>query len=162
MKNLLSLVLLGILTISVHAQQLMSVTSLAANTSSNVLSSPAIIDNLTLLNATTNTAICYFFDSSTTATNYVQAAYTSYASYATNYSVVFTNEANVLVTNTFSGVYTAPTANSLATNTRPVLTALVVPAGTSLNKDVKLQTIRGLTAIPNQALTLVTTYRKTY
>src|SRR5690348_16407820 len=96
-------------TIASFAQQTMVLTSLAANTVSNIVAFPCIVDNFNIVNNTTNAATINFYDSAATATNYVQQAYTSYASYATNYSVVFTNQTGVLVTNTFSGIYTAPT-----------------------------------------------------
>lgn len=163
MKSIYTILFALALTVSTaFGQQSMVLTPLAANTASNVLTGAKIIDNITVLNATTNAATLKFYDSGTTATNYVQAAYTSYASYATNFNVVFTNQNNVLVTNTFAGIYTAPTSNTLATNTRPAVLTVVIPANTSLNKDVKLQTILGLTAIGDQALTLITTYRTTY
>lgn len=159
MKKLLLALALSAISLAAQAQQLMKMTSLAADTSSNVLSGSFLVDNLTILNATTNAATVAFYDSATTTTNYVQAAYTSYASYATNFNVIFTNEYNVIITNSYSGIYTAPTAVSIATNTRPAVLTAIVPPGTTLNKDVKLITIRGLTAVPSQAMTLITTYR---
>lgn len=162
MKLIISLFALLATLVFSQAQQTMVLTSLTANTASNIITGAKIIDNVTILNATTNAATVNFYDSSTTASTYVQAAYTSYATYSTNFNVVFTNQNNVLVTNTFVGVYTAPTANTIATNTRPALLTVIVPAGSTLNKDVKLQTIRGLTAIPDQNLSLITTYRTTY
>jgi hypothetical protein len=161
MKRLITLVsLVFALTVSIKAQESMTLTSLAANTSSNVLAFAAIIDNLTIINATTNMATVKFFDSGTVDTNYIQAAYTSYASYATNFNVVFTNQNNVLVTNTFVGLYTAPTVVAIATNTRTAIMTLVMPASAVLNKDVKLQVLKGLTAVPDQTVTLTTTYRR--
>lgn len=155
---LLALVLLP-LSVSLQAQQTMVLTPLTANTVSNIVAAPVIVDTIQLLNATTNNATLYFFDAATAITNYVQAAYTSYTTYTTNYNVVWTNQNAVLVTNTFNGLYTAPVANSAATNTRPALLTVVVPANTVLNKDVKIQTVLGLTAVGNQNLTLITTYR---
>lgn len=162
MKKLLSLALLLTLPLFAQAQrsQLMVATALAANTSSNVLAAASIIDNFVVLNSTTNIVTVNFYDSNTTATNYTQAAYTSYSTYATNFSVVFTNQTGVLVTNTFVGAYTGPTANSASTNTRPLVTSLIVPASSVLNKDVTLQVMKGLTAQPDGAVRLITTYRK--
>ena len=145
---------------ALQAQQLQSVVALASNTVSNLLSGAYIIDNFIAINATTNNVTIRFYDTSNTTTTMVQAAYTSYASYATNYSITFTNEAGVLVTNTFAGIYTAPTTNSAATNSKPVIQSIIVPAGTTLNKDVRLQVVKGLAAIPvGSAVTLLTTYR---
>jgi len=163
MKKLIALIgLLAGLVYSAQAQQTMVLTSLAANTVSNIVAFPCIIDNFNVVNSTTNVAQVNFYDSAGLTTNYVQGAYTSYASYATNFSVVFTNQTGVLVTNTFAGIYTAPTSNSSSTNTRALLFSAIVPANSVLSKDVKIQTIRGLNAVPNQAVTLVTTYRTQY
>lgn len=159
MKKLFAIALLALSVLTTFAQEHQILTSLTANTASNILTSASIIDNFTVLNATTNNATVAFYDSATTSTNYAQAAYTSYATYSTNFSVVFTNQNNVLVTNTFVGVATLPTSNSAATNSKPALITLIVPAGTVLNKDVKIQSMLGLTAVPSQNLTLVTTYR---
>lgn len=158
-KLFLSAALAFTLGVTANAQQMMKLTSLSAATAANVLSGPFVIDNFVVVNSTTNNATVYFYDSSTTATNYIAAAYTSFVSYATNYSVVWTNSADVLVTNTFAGTYTGPVANALATNTLPNVQILIVPAGATLNKDVRLQSMRGLTAYATQALTLLTTYR---
>lgn len=157
-KNLLAAVALFV-AVSASAQQQQLLTSLTANTASNLLAKAYIIDNFIVINSTTNIATLKFYDSSTTSTTMVQAAYTSYSSYATNFSTVFTNEANVLVTNSFTGIYTAPTSNTVATNTRPAIYTLIVPASSTLTKDVRLQVMRGLTVVPNQTTTLLTTYR---
>lgn len=161
MKTIKNLLLAAVLfvSVSVSAQQQQLLTSLTANTASNLLASAYIIDNFIVINSTTNIATLKFYDSSSTSTTLVQAAYSSYASYATNYSTVFTNEANVLVTNTFVGIYTAPTVHTIATNTRPSIYTLIVPASSTLTKDVRLQVMRGLTVVPNQTTTLLTTYR---
>jgi hypothetical protein len=159
MKILYTLIATAALALSVHAQQMQVLTSLAANTASNVLSGGFVVDNFNIINATTNAATLKFYDSSTTTTNYVQAAYTSYTTYATNYSTVITNAAGYIYTNTFVGVYTAPTANAGATNTLPLVQVLIVPANSVLNKDVRILVMRGLTVVPDQALTLLTTYR---
>lgn len=159
MKKLLTLAVLltGILT-SI-GQQRMVLTSLAANTVSNLVSQAALIDNFAIVNATTNDATVTFYDSSNTSTTIVRNAYVSYSSYATNFNVVFTNATGVLVTNTFSGMFTGPTTNSAVTNARPVIMSIPVPANSILNKDVRLQVLRGINAIPNQAVTITTTYR---
>lgn len=160
MKILQKLLLLLALTVSLQAQQSMTLTPLAANTVSNILAAGAIIDNLTVINSTTNNATLDFFDTSNTATTYVQQAYSAFSSYATNFTVIWTNASGSLVTNTFSGIYTAPSAVALGTNTRPKVITLVIPASAVLNKDVRLQVVRGLAAVGNQDLTLTTTYRK--
>lgn len=161
MKKILFTIALAVLPFLAYSQQLMSVKALPAATATSVLTASAILDNITIINATTNTVTVDFFDSATTSTTMVQAAYTTYASYATNFNVVFTNQNDVLVTNTFSGIYTYPTVVAVATNTRPKMT-VVIPASSTLNKDVKAQVMKGLTAMSSDTTTLTLTYRKPY
>lgn len=124
-----------------------------------LFSAPRVIDNITVhANSGTNT-IVRFYDASTAKTNVVRAAYTSYSSYATNFSNVYTNEADLLVTNTFVGVYTAPTAVSAVTNSLPTVYSIAVPASTLVGKDVSIQTLRGLSANADQDCQLIITHR---
>jgi hypothetical protein len=159
MKKLFSLIaLLGLLAISAKADGIV-VFPLAANTASNVLSGNFIVQAITILNSSTNTATVKLFDSATAATNVYKYAYTSYASYATNFSTVFTNEANVLVTNTFVGVYTGPTSHATNTAVLPTLYTLMVPASATLSKDITIMTSKGLTAVPDQSCSIAVTYK---
>lgn len=159
MKKLL-IALLTIIGISAQAQQLMTVSTLTAHTVASVLATPAIIDNLTVINTTTNVATLKFFDAATAITNYTQGATKRYATWSTNYTTVFTNATGVLVTNTFVGVFTGPTADvSGATIVRPTMISLAIPPGTTLSKDVKLQPLQGLSCVGNNDLTLAVTYR---
>lgn len=158
MKRYLSLIAAVVLSFSASAQQ-MEVVELAANTVSNLLSTPKIIDNITVLATTTNNTIVKFYDSSAVSTSIVRAAYTRYASYATNYNVVFTNAAGLLVTNTFVGRFTAPTDVSAVTNERPKVLTLVIPASSQVSQDVTIQTLRGLTAVPTYGAIVTVTYR---
>ncbi len=160
MNFLKTLVLLAVLTVSVQAQNFVKMSTLTAAAVSNIVSYPVIVDNFYIQNATTNAATVYFYDSSTTTTNWVGLGTTTYSSYSTNFDVVFTNAASVIVTNTFSGLYTAPTVVAAATNTMTPVLTVIVPGSTVLNRDVKLQTLRGLAVLPTQDLTLITTYRK--
>lgn len=159
MKKLFIIAALSLSLLSTIGQQAMTLTSLTANTVSNVVAQACIIDNFTILNSTTNNARVDFFDAATAVTNYTQAAYTKYVTYSTNFNVVFTNTTGVLVTNTFVGLYTAPEAGTSGSIARAKVASLVIPANSTLNKDVKLQTVLGLTAVPDQSLTLITTYR---
>jgi len=104
------------------------------------------VSDITVTASTTNVTTVRFFDSQS-LTTYVQAAYTSFASYATNFSQIFTNESGVLITNTFTGVATLPTAVSVATNTIPTLYTIIVPASAQRTKIVRIQTMRGLVAV---------------
>lgn len=159
MKKLILAIVLALPLIA-QAQQQMKLSPLTANVVSNIITAAAIVDNMAVINATTNSATIIFYDhNDADSTNYVQAAYTSYTTYATNYNVVFTNATGVLVTNTFAGLYTAAVSHSASTNQRPVIQTLLVPASSVLNKDLRLQVIRGLLAVPDQDVTLTTTYR---
>lgn len=137
----------------------MEVTTLTGGTPVNLLSTSKIIDNITVLATTTNVTTLKCYDSSTSTTNIVRAAYTSYASYSTNWSTVFTNESGLLVTNSFTGRYTAPTANSAITNERPKVAVLAVPGSAQLNKDVTLLLTRGLTLLSDKDCVVTVTYR---
>lgn len=164
LKDLLkSLVVAALLTFStVESKAASGILSypLAANTSSNLIAGQYIISAITLMNASTNAVTVDFFDSSNTTTTIVTAANTSYSGYATNFSIVFTNEQRVIITNSFAGWYTAPVVNAAATNTLPKVYTMVVPGSQALTvNDVNIGTIRGLTAIPNQDSTVVVTYR---
>ena len=127
-----------------------AVSTLTANTAANILATPKAIDSITVTATTTNITTVRFYDSSTTSTTLVQAAYQRWASYQTNYSTVFTNEANLLVTNTFRGTWTYPTSVSVATNARPAILTLIIPASSQRTKIGNLLTIQGLTAQANQ------------
>jgi hypothetical protein len=139
----------------------MEVVSLTGGTPDNIFDSGKIIDNITVLASTTNTTILKGYDSSTTTTNVVRAAYTSYASYSTNYSVTFTNASGLLVTNSFTGTYTAPTSNSAVTNERPKCVTLAVPGSAQLSRDLTLLTTRGLTLLSDKDCVVTITYRPT-
>ena len=131
----------------------------ASGVSSNLLSVGTLIDNITVTSTSTNITTLRFYDSSTTSTSVVRGAYSQVRSYATNFSVVFTNEADLLITNSFRGTWTYPTSVSAVTNSLPVWTTLVVPAGASRSKDYRGQTIRGLTVVPNADAIVEVDYR---
>lgn len=151
MKKLLFLSSLLLMTaFSAAAQETTEVFNLTAGTPLNLLAVPAVVSHFSVINSSTNVAILRFYDSATNTTNYVQAPYVSYSSYATNFDVVFTNQTGVLVTNTFKGLYTAPTSNAASTNTRPVIYTLGVPGSGAAEKDVRILPIRGLTALSTQ------------
>lgn len=158
MKRFIALLALLFTTFSALADGV-ALTSLTSGAASNLLSGVYIVDQISVVATTTNITTLKFYDSSTTATSYVAAAYTKYTGYATNFSNVFTNENSLLVTNTYAGWYTGATSVGAATNTRPVVYSIVAPASSILTKDVKIQTIRGLTVVPNQDCQVILTYR---
>ncbi len=134
------------------------VVPLTANVVSNAFASTKLITSIAILATTTNNTKVQFYDASTTDTNYIQAAYTSYVSYATNYDVIFTNSASILVTNTFRGRYTAPVVNAGSTNERPKILTVTVPASSLYNADVQLHPIRGISLLSPYAAIVTLTY----
>lgn len=137
-----------------------AVSAVTGGTAVNLLSTGGyIIDSITFTATTTNNTTVKFYDSSSTATNIVRAAYTSYSSYSTNFDSVFTNEAGILVTNTFVGRYTYPTSVSAVTNERPKLTTIVVPASGQRTKDTTIINARGLTLLSDYDGIVEVTYR---
>lgn len=121
-----------------------------ANVVSNLFANGKTIDSITVTATTTNITTFKFYDSSNTSTTIVRAAYQNWASYATNFSTVFTNEANLLVTNTFTGRWTYPTTVSAVTNSRPAIVTLVAPGSSLRTQDLRLLTLHGLNVIPDQ------------
>lgn len=160
MKKLLFFLFALVSGLVTNAQNV-EVFTLTSATVSNLFSAPRIIQNVTILATTTNNTTVKFYDSSNASTSIVRAAYTSYSSYATNYDVVFTNSAGLLVTNTFDGIYTSSTSNSAVTNERPRVGVITVPASSQLSLDTQWQTIRGLSALPSANCIVTVTYRTT-
>lgn len=160
MKKLLFVAIVALVSVfTAQAQNLSKLQLLTSATVSNIFSHPVVITEVAFVNASTNDATVYFYDSSTAATSVVRAAYTSYSSYATNYESVVTNSAGYIYTNTFSGIYTAATAVDAVTNERPKMAIFVIPAATTVSQDVKLQAVRGVAAYPTESLTAVISYR---
>lgn len=159
MKTILSLItLLATLSLAQAAQTV--VVPLAANTVSNILATPKLIDGITLTAGTTNTTTVYFYDAATATTSMVQAAYTRFESYATNYTITFTNQSGIIVSNTFAGIYTAPIATLIATNERPKMLSIVVPGSAQVAlSDLQLQSLQGLTAVPTHAVVATVLFR---
>ena len=132
----------------------------AANVSSNAVTGGAgMLRTLQWVNTSTNLARIKWYDASTTTTNIVRAAYTSYSPYSTNWNSVSTNAYGIVVTNTFSGIYYAATSNTAITNERPRMLEFVVPASTSVTlTDLNLSFSKGLTVVPDNAGTYALTY----
>jgi hypothetical protein len=158
MKKLFFSLLLALSVIGAKADAVVIV-PLTAGVVSNIVSGSYLVDNITLISTTTNLTTAKFYDAATAITNIVRAAYTSYAGYATNYTVVFTNSATVLVTNTYSGWYTAPTSNAAVTNSRPVVYTIQSPGSSITSKDLLIGTIKGLSVVSDQDAQVAVTYR---
>jgi len=157
-KLIFSILAFAGLSLSLVAQEHTDVFNLTNNSPYTLISAAKVVSNISVINNSTNVNIIRFYDSTAQATNYVQAAYTSYSSYATNYSIVFTNQTGVLVTNTFSGTYTGPTSHSASTNTLTAFYSLGVPGSGSASKDVRLLPMRGLTALSTGDAVITVTY----
>lgn len=129
------------------AQQV--VTDLVSNTSSNLLTIPAIIDSVTFTATNATSTTIRFYDSAS-ATNIGIAAYISYATSNYTATVTFTNENGIIITNTTVGVFTYPITNAAATNSLPTLFTIVVPGAATpqqRTRAIKAQVSRGLTAV---------------
>lgn len=133
----------------------------AANTVSNILSAGGyLIKAITWINTSTNVATIKFYDTATTSTTMVQAAYTQFGTpYATNWVTTFTNSAGIVITNTTPGFYVPTTSVSTFTNERPKVLQLLVPAsGQVVLTDINRSVSMGLSVLPNQAGTYLLTY----
>jgi len=158
MKNFF-LLLAAVLGLTANAQ--IAVVDIAvAGTAYNALATPATLTTLSFTSTTTNTAILRLYDSATTTTNYVRAAYTNWVSYATNFSTVFTNGDGILVTNTFDGTFSGPVTVAAATNTLPVVAILIAAPNSTVTKQVTIPTARGLTAVGSGVGVLEVDYRR--
>ncbi len=131
----------------------------AANTSSNILSAPAVVRSMVWYNTNAVANIVKLYDSSTTSTNYSRLTNNVLTSYTTNWSSTFVNAAGITVTDTFSGLYTALVPVAAATVERPKITQFIVPALGSLTlTDQNLSFSRGVTVVPTTTGTYVITY----
>lgn len=158
MKKLLISLCAALLTFVSFADNV--AVTVPADTATSLLTVPVITDEFTFTATTATTATVKIYDSATTTTNYVQATYVKYASYTTNISSVFTNENGVILTNTFSGLYTYPATVSAVTNSIPAILTVVIPGNTQRSKTIRLQVMRGLVAVSNGAVIVEVDYRK--
>lgn len=156
-KFLLSIALV-FASLSALGQTAVSVLT-TGGTAYNVLAAPATISSISFTSTTTNPAVLYLFDTATTTTNYVQAAYSGVTSYATNMVTTWTNESGVVITNTFVGTFTTPTTVTATTNTLPVAVALVAAPNASVVRNGPVTMGVGLTAVASQPGILQINYR---
>lgn len=157
MKLLKTLLLVSLLTLSTRADVIVSATTAGAATA--MATNGITVSEITVTASTTNNTTVRFFDSAS-LTTYVQAAHVTYATYNTNYDVVWTNAGGVLLTNTFVGVATLPTSVTLATNTIPALYTTVIPASASRTRVVRIKTMRGLVVVANQSAIVEVEYTR--
>lgn len=157
-KLFLFLSLLALLTAKSKADNVAAI--ITAGSVSNLVSVPFIADEITVMATSTNLTIVRFYDTATTTTSYVQAATLSYSSYNTNYNEVFTNENGIVLTNTFSGLYTHSTVVSAATNSLPAVQTIILPGNSTYNKTVHLQAFRGVSVVPDNDIVVSLDFRK--
>lgn len=148
MKKLFTFIAALVFTVSTYADTISY--AVTAGACSNLLSVPKLVNQIIVTATTTNTTTFKFYDTSNTTTTRVQTAYANTISYATNFSVVFTNEANLLITNSYTGLWTGPSNVSASTSSLPAIVTLVVPASAQRTKIIQMQNIRGLAVVPNQ------------
>lgn len=152
MKNTIKL-LLGTLFLlpSLIAQTYVSDT-LLTNTPVALITTPAVIKAMTMTATTANATVFKFYDyNSTTSTNVVYAATTAPLSYSTNWSTTFTNTQGIVLTNTFSGLYTTTTVVTAVTNERPRVITITVPASSQRTITLSKRLAYGLVGQANYA-----------
>lgn len=162
MKTLFTL-LAFIAALPVFAADVILSKAVSANTATNILSGAGYrIKEVYFANSdTTNTARLKIYDSSNTTTNYVTAATTTYSTVATNYSTIWTNEADLVLTNTFSGFATVATTISASTNERPKMLEFTIPkADNRTVLNLGLIPSRGVLVLSDQAGIIEITYER--
>lgn len=163
MKTLLTIALLAF-GFTAFGQNKTLVASLTYNTPTNLLAGGKYtILEVLFQNAHATNSTIKFYDSATSSTNYVQAAYTAYSSYATNYSTTFTNTAGIIITNTWTGTYRSSSSVSASTNERPAVLGpfFIQASATTTVSDLAVSPNLGLTVYSGASGTLQITYRET-
>jgi hypothetical protein len=93
----------------------------------------------------TNAVTVSLYDTATTNITYVVPAYTNRVTVATNLVQVVTNSVGIVQTNIYPGVFTSLSAVAAVTNTLPALVTIYVPPNGSVERDVRVYTVNGLT-----------------
>ena len=133
MKKLLSLLFLAVLPL--QAQDITAATT--STTPVRLLSGRYVIHQLTLTATTAAATTFKFYDTSGTSTNVVQAEYSRPLTYSTNWTTTVTNIDGIVITNTFTGTYVTSETVTAATNQRPAIWTIVVPASSSRSIDTR-------------------------
>ncbi len=166
MNNILKSLLLGVTVLmtvlSAKAADRFTSSAVSATTPLTILSGGKyLVKDILFVNGnTTNSATVKFYDSAANATNIAIGSRTVYSSYTTNYNVVHTNTAGIVITNTYSGIYTYGTATAASTNERPTSVGpfLVTANSSRTLSDVNVAPLLGLTIYSTQAGTVEVTY----
>lgn len=166
MNNILKTILLGVTVLwtvlSAQAADRVTSAAVSAVTPLTVLSGGNyVVKDILFINGnTTNAATIKFYDSTANGTNLVIGGRTVYSSYTTNYNIVHTNSAGIVITNTVSGLYTYGTVVGQTTNERPTVVGpyLITANGSRTLADVNISPLLGLTIYSTQAGTVEVTY----
>ena len=165
MKNLIKTFLAGLLALPCLVAQTYTSATLVANTPQALITTPATISLLTVTATTAAVTTFKFYDNNDATaarTNVVYAATTSPLQYSTNWSSVYTNTAGVLLTNTFSGLYTTTTVVTAVTNERPRIITITVPASAQRTVTVSRQLAHGLVVQSSPAGIVEVEYEPAY
>jgi hypothetical protein len=158
MKKFISIIGLGVSLLTAQAQLFTSQSNLAA-TNTAVITTPLVLEQMTLFSTNTTPTLVFLYDGAITN---VTAAYTNYIQYPTNVVTTYTNTTGTTNTLTNRVEYTLAVANAAATNNSSPIRSLVVPASGSVT--VFTETIpfaQKLTISNNLAgLSAVIRYRK--
>jgi len=119
-----------------------------------------VVTSIYFKNTQTTNATFWLYDSVSNGTNYVQPAYTSYASVSTNWVNVFTNATGIVITNTFTGISYVGTVNAASTNELPKRLTRFVPASSERTIETVIQPVRGLTIYSTMAGVVELIYHK--
>lgn len=140
---------------SAPAADLFTTTNLVANTPFTLLSGgDLVIKSIFFVNAnTTNNAVIKGYDSTANATSIVLAATTTYSEIVTNYSHVWTNEFDQIITNIVNNaIARVPNSLSLRTNERPYAVGpFVVLANGNRTVTTSIRPALGFTLLSSQA-----------
>lgn len=166
MNNILKSILIGLAALATgfatQAADRFTASAVSATTPLTILTGGKyIVKDILFVNGnTTNAATVKFYDSASNSTNIIIGSRTVYSSYTTNYNIVHTNTAGIVITNTVSGVYTYGTATAQSTNERPTAVGpfLVTANSSRTLSDVNVAPILGLTIYSTQAGTVEVTY----
>ncbi len=107
---------------------------------------------LTIVQITASSAAAVtvnFYDAATNQIVYTNAAYTSYSSYVTNITALYTNTQGFIQTNTTSKLWTYATSVAANTNVSyPIIASVTVPASGTIVRSFSpyLNIAQGLTA----------------
>ena len=164
-KLLLSFLAIIGLSSSLFAQDSTLASAVTAATPATLLTGGKYtITSLKFINAnTTNSGQFWFYDTAANATNIARPAYTSYTSYATNYTTTFTNSAGIIVSNIWSGTYRGAVANAATTNEAPKMAGpFAIPVSSVTEIDpVAVMPYLGATVYSTVAGTLQVNYTQT-